>query len=582
MYKKLLLIFFLIIVAVVFLLQRTVTFVYLNPYTATESFEYIAKTIKQLDKCFSYAKFSTNNDGHKIKYLYYNAYGSGFIKNNVIPNDLDFAIGVYLGKYKYDGKNATEIAESIIDTMNSLERGIIFYNNTKSDFYPTINLFENQLNIELLKPQWIKNFTESIDYALSNGDYISYVQKTAYDSKNNTTEVINIPFIINSDEILIHDRSMIKIYNDNVIYHPKMPLYEREISIIPEYFVDIEYKNKIRRVEIIAESTHGGRLQLKRKLFASCVFVHNFSVPFLKQMPYIKDDDEYLFYRFLSFRRHLQDISNLKVLNERSPKIFKRLAQTTDMIAPALDDDTYKEIIEYIKNNFDNRDVQLLNEYANICTNIAALMKHPNIFLKMINDGKIENMYNVLTSTTEELYERNNVSKEYLQVLTEFKDKTIKKLYSFKTTEEIDNYKKGAFEKEYDIAHDTWIDAMYSQYKEPDKVNKYIELFNNIFLAAGIHPIEIYWLNANTVGIIEDDFTKNIKDMNKFAKNNKLVKINYKLIKRSEVPKGALSSIIYVSYDPTDTEVKNYEKLKRQLLIDKQNFKIKRKIVLIK
>jgi hypothetical protein len=361
-----------------------------------------------------------------------------------------------------------------------------------------------------------------------------------------------------------------------------MPLYEREISIVPEYYVDIEYNNQIKRIEVISESTRGGRLQLKRKLFASCVFINNLSTPFLRQMPYIKDDNEYLFYRFLSFRRHLQEMKNLIVLDNKTPKILKRLAQTTDMIAPVLDDKLYNEIMTFVAVNLDNRDIQLLNEYANICGNIASIMDSPELLYRMICDGKIEDMYNVLTNSTDELYMRKNLDKKSIDKLVEFKDIYIKKILSLKSANEIQKYKTEVFDNAYTDAHGVWESAMYSQYKNPEKIKEYAKSFDNIFMIAGIHPIEIYWMNYNTVGILEDDFTKNITDIDYFVKENGLLKMDYKIIKPSEISEGVLSSTIYVKYKQTEQELKNYEVIKNKLLADKKNFKIKKKFVWIR
>ena len=100
--KKFLALFCILLICTIVLVERhSLNFIYLNPYTNTSSFTYIGKVIKELDKAFDYAKYSANQDGLNIKYLFWNAYGSGFIKNNNIPNDLDFAIGIDLGEYKY-------------------------------------------------------------------------------------------------------------------------------------------------------------------------------------------------------------------------------------------------------------------------------------------------------------------------------------------------------------------------------------------------------------------------------------------------------------------------------------------------
>ena len=116
-----------------FIKKNTLLFVYLNPYTETKTLPYIAKTIKELDKAFEYAKYSSARSGLKFDYLYFNAYGSGFVKNNSIPNDLDFAVGINLGEYNYDEDSAENIAKNIVEKMNSFETAFYFALNVSAN-----------------------------------------------------------------------------------------------------------------------------------------------------------------------------------------------------------------------------------------------------------------------------------------------------------------------------------------------------------------------------------------------------------------------------------------------------------------
>ena len=113
--------------------NHIVLFSYIHPHTNTQSFKHIAKTIKILDKAFDSAKISLSKENIKIKYLYENAYGSGFIKNNPIPNDLDFAIGIDLGDFEYTGNNKVELANKIVDTMNAYQLALVFYVDSHSN-----------------------------------------------------------------------------------------------------------------------------------------------------------------------------------------------------------------------------------------------------------------------------------------------------------------------------------------------------------------------------------------------------------------------------------------------------------------
>ncbi len=567
MVKKFFGILFIILVLVVFYIQKnTLIFVYFNPYTNTSSFPYIGKTIKFLDKAFNYAQTSAAKDGLKFNYLFWNAYGSGFIKDNNIPNDLDFAIGIDLGSYKYDGKNTDKIAFSVIDKINAFQTSFNFYINTQNntETFITRTPFELQYIISKQYDNDVKNFSENLDKALSGENYINYTQKQIENLN------LDIPYIMKSHEILLENREPITLYSNLVKYNAFMPQYKREISIIPEFFINIVYKGKNNFIEIVPESFVGERLQLSRRFFASTVFIHNSSIPFLKNLPYINNDTEYLFYRMLSFRRHLQEINNILVTEDRPVKLLKRLKQTADMISPVLSPKMYNEISEFTAQNLANKDIQLLNEYSNICGNILNIMEHTKLYSKMKQSGDIDYMYNILYLTLDTLDQRGNVDKRAIQIMRDF------------ANTKADNISREELLEKYEKVNNEIVKAIYSQMSDKSKIERYIAIFNQIYIDAGYHKVSLYWLDKNTIGILKDDFTKNIKDFNDFAKQNNLVTINYKLIKPEQAPSLTLRYDILARYNSTEDENKEYERFKEKLLKDRANFTIKEKFVILK
>ena len=88
----------------------------------------------------------------------------------------------------------------------------------------------------------------------------------------------------------------------------------REITIVTDFYVDIKKGTDIVNAEIVAESFTGQRLQLTRRFFVPVVFVGNSSANYLKHLNLLTNDDDYLEYRLLNFKRHLQEFSNHKEL----------------------------------------------------------------------------------------------------------------------------------------------------------------------------------------------------------------------------------------------------------------------------
>ena len=580
MKKFFLVILSLIIIFSIYIINKhAMLYVYMNPYTNTKTLPYISSTIKMLNNAFEYAKFSSHKGGNDFKYLYYNAYGSGFIKRNPIPNDLDFAVGVYLGEYNYDGKNGDKIAGSIVNKMNSFETSFNFYinmsgnNHTFTTTTPLgqMNIFSKQYNTS------VKNISDSLDTALSGNNYVKYTQKQLEDSSDSV--LVDVPYIMKSNEILMENRKPIVLYSDLVNYNPFMPRYIREISIIPEYYTTINYKGKSHLVEIVPESFLGNRLQLSRRIFASTIFVHNSSAKFLQNAPYFKNDEDYLFYRMLSFKRHLQDINNILVMEDRPVKLFKRLIQTADMVYPVLPSGTYQEISDFVSENLSNKNIQLLNEYTNICGNLYAIMETPKLFFNLQSSGKLENMYKTLEYTVKAMEQIGQIDKKTISILKNYQEKELSGMFKLKNERELKAYKEKVMDNEYGEISDTAGAAVLAQISDRKKIRRYIEMFNKIYIDAGYHKVSLYWLDNNTLGVVEDDFTKNIKDFKAFAKENDLIDINYKLIKPEQVPDMKMRYDVFARFNSTAEENHNYEYFQKVLLNDRNNFKTKRKLI---
>ena len=562
-----------------FFSRNVLMYVYLNPYTEIKTFSYIAKTIKELDKAFKYAKFSSSREGYKYDYLYFNAYGSGFVKNNRIPNDLDFALGINLGEYNYSGINAYEISQNIVDKMNSFESGVIFYFNMfdKKRIYTTYTPLGLMGLHARQRADNIKNISEGLAETFLDKDYVKYTQKTLQDEESVFN--VDVPYIMKSGEILIENRIPITLYSDLVRYNSIMPSYMREISIIPEFYVTINNSGRSKVIEIIPESFLGNRLQLSRRFFASNVFVHNKSVSFLKDISYINDKEKYLYYRQLSFKRHLQEMNNILIMEDRPVKLLKRLMQTADIISPVLPVETYNEISEFVYTNLNNHDIQLLNEYTNICGNIFNIMDSPSLFFTLLNNGELEIMYKNIQYTIASLERNGRMAPESIILLKDFQENVMAKIFDLTTRSELKTFREQAmikYEKVYNTASKTVLNCL----NKPEKIKEFIDIFNQIYENAGFHRVSLYWLDNKTIGIVEDEFTKNIKDFSMFAKENELIDIEYKLIKPNNIPEMKMRYDVYARDNSTDQENEYYKLLQDKLLNDRKRFSIKKKMIL--
>ena len=569
--KKFLLILIVLLLTILTALKHFTFFVWVNPYTYTGSYSNISKTIKGIEDGLDFAQKASLKDGKSFNYLYENAYGSGFLNNNPIPNDLDFAVGIDLGTYEYDGKNSEYIANEIVDRMESFQFFFNTHFNLNKTFYIDKTYFEL---INILSRQRQKNINaivESLPVALSGKEYIKYTEKVIEDGSD-----LDLPYIMKPNEILVEDYEPVMLYSDIVKYNSKMPRYIRSISIIPEFFVNIKSNNQVIPLEIVPESYRGERMQLVRRFFASSTFIGMNSKNYLKNS-FINDDEKYFYYRMVSYKRHLQEISNIQVMKDRPVKMLKRFMQTADIIQPIINEKDYAGLQNIVAKNLENRDIQLLNEYINICTTIYLIQEHPSLYLRLKEDGKIKIMYQTLLNVLKELENRGNITD--IKVLKDFAQNDLKKLEFIENKFEVEIFKTEIFDKKYKLVNDVANAAVYSFIEDKDKLDKFVLMFEKIYTEAGFHKVKLYWIDKNTIGILSDDFTKNIKDLNQFAKENKLANVNYKLVNTAQIPRLAVKYGIWAQYNSTPAELEKYKHFKTLILEDKKNFNIKNKLV---
>lgn len=578
--KKYLVTFFVLLIFIVifYVSKNTVEFVYVNPDVNTEALPFISSVIKKIDEGVRNSVLNCNLNRRNMKILYQNAYGSGFIKHNPIPNDLDYSVGIHLGKYVYDEKNAAEIAQDIDDKMSSFQINFYNYisNNKTRDFLSELDVLGSIIHFDKKRATNIGYIERSLLEIFKNEEYIVYLEKSFPDRPE---VVLEYPFVLKSGEILIEDYAPIRIFTKGVKYNKNQRDFLREITIVVDFYVDIKNTKtkKTKTVEIVAESFIGQRLQLSRRFFPPIVFIGENSANYLKNLDYLKDDGKYLEYRLFSFKRHLQEFSALSVFKDRPVKMLKRILQCTEIISPALDEKTKDEIYKTIYQNLSNPEIIVLNDYSTALGNLIHITQTPKLYLKASGLGVIQKL---VESMREDLNKLKSVDSKDVRDLFEFQNYIEQSISAIQNRDDLSFFAQNLLLK-MEKYNNNILSLFNKNMTDLKQILSYINIFNKVYEDAGFHKIELYWLDKNTLGIIKDDFTKNIPsdELSDFALQNGLVNINYKLISRTQVPKISIGYINWARYNPTPAEEQNRQKLKEQLLKDKSNFKVKRKFI---
>lgn len=581
MNKRLLfLILILIITIFIFIIRQSTEFVYVSPRVNISTFPYIANTIKSLDNILDLTLLACKRENVDIKFVFKNAYGSGFLKNNGIPNDLDYSLGIYLGKYKYDGTNSSDIALDLIYKIDMFQTE--FYNsleqNNKNLFYSDMSVLDYMLYFSSQKKKILSNVTSSINQVVKDNDYIFYSEKKYSNDVN-----IVFPFVLKSNEILIEDFPPITLFSNNLSYNDINERFLREITIVPDYSFDLEKDGKVKHIEIVAEAFTGQRMQLSRRFFVPIVFFGENSVSYLKSLSYLKDDEEYIYYRLFNYGRHLQEIKNLRLSNDRPVKMLKRIQQCLDLIYPVLDEQVQNDIAETVARNLnDNKNLALLNTYTTTIDNLLKILSFPHVFKLAMNNHEIIQLLSVSDDSIKQLYARKILSYDDYEKLHLINKRLVVLIFNAKSKQDLQNiydYLSGEMNKNIIPIEKKIFKKVFN---DNDKISMYVDIFSDVYKKAGFHKIDLYWIKKDTLGIIKDDFTSLIpeKDLHSFIEENGLTdNVNYILIDKKDINILSVRYSVWVRYKASEQENIYYNKLREALLKDKKNFNIKRKFV---
>ncbi len=580
--KKNLLLCVLIVLLLYLVFDRfALQIVWVNPNVNTKVFPYISKSLKEVDKALNNTVLTMKSNQLDVKILYKNAYGSGFLKHNPIPNDLDYSIGVYLGEYEFDGKNSREIAKNIDEKMTIFQTEFYNYINiiNPNKFYTDYDVLTSLTKLFNKRDANIESISMSIPKLFEHKNYIAYTEKLLVD-ENDRQIRMTFPFILKQNEILIEDYSPITLYTQLIKYSKNTVNMMRELTIVTDFYVDIKKGDDIVNAEIVAESFTGQRLQLTRRFFVPLIFTGNCSAKYLKNLKLLTNDDDYIEYRLFNFKRHLQEFSNLKELRDRPVKLFKRVLQCEDLILPLLDPKTVTDINQTIEATLNNPQIQLLNDWQTAFVNLLQISSMPNLYLKAQYHNKITEHVNRMQQIVQEMKDSNLYNQQDLTQIDNYTNELAEQLKLINSEFKLKDYHKFIMKTSNSVI-DTINGIICESTADKEKIIGYIDTFNKIMEMAGFHKIDMCWINKNLMGIAKDEFTSKIpeKELKLMAKENNLADVDYKFINKSELAGPKVRYAVWVRYNPTDKENAVWQSMRAKLLEDKQNFNLKRQFV---
>lgn len=530
--KLLILITALIILGILYI--NSYIYLYTSPNTNTKVFPYLANLTKELNIAIDKASQQVNTYNFKTKTAYVEAYGSGFLKNNITSSDLDYAAGLYLGEFVYDGNNIQQITSDIIKITSLFD--INFVDTIKTNFFPVYSNIISDSN--LLNQLDNKNtiLSDSLTKALTGKNYQIKIKDTIFEMS---------PY-----EAVLPDYKYLKLYTKNIKYNADYPELLREVTINMSYFADIKDKTtgKIKTIHISSETFNGHRFQKETRLFVPSAYTNINSFHAAKYfLKYSKANKEL---RMNNYFAHVRNSDGINGDTTSPIKAVKRTLQCAEILSPILPDETLKEIRQNSYEILSSKTMAYLNDY------ITA-----GLILKEI--AKSEKLLNNLESTNKEVTTQITAMEQLLANMIndpEIKYEELKPLFNY---QKMLNKAKNDLSILNEITNNNDTEKyiyklMASKIKNRAKFSIYNKYFLEIMDVAGIHKIYLWKDKPNHVFILKDKITRNINpdEFNKLnMKNGYKTKIYDKNTKFDFTNKNNMpvseSEIYWLRYNPT-------------------------------
>ena len=564
--------------------NHTVTFMYVNPYTETAGMKNISKTVLDMEKVLDGARKLASDNGYKFDYVYTNAYGSGFLKYNPIPNDLDYDVFIDLGTFDYtDAKTKDDVANEIMEKIEAFQYYFNAYINISDDskFNTLRSPFDMKNALKSRHQKYSDEIAASLDDAITNKRYVNHLTKVA---KDDGTVIYYMPYVMDPGQMLLKDFDLMMMYSDEVSYYDYMLKYERIVSLSLSFCATINHNGKTTYIEIFPELFSTGPLMLSYRLYAPNVFFRNSAIRYLSDQYSLTDDETYLKRLLYCFADHLEVVYPDDAFEYNPIKIFKRTLQLTDMVAPVLGKEEAQEIYDFIQENLQNRDIQLLNEYINLCDIIGRIFKSPKLYVSFVNSRKMHTLIKTLSEVLKELKSRGNIPPEYIKVLEDYVKNDVIALLKMESIRERSETQKTVVDRDFRKNIMPVISkAVLTVVTDKEKMQHIIDRLKNIYFDSGFRFINIYVAGPDTFELEKNEFTDSIKDFKDFAAKNDLAEdMKFKILPKNQIPKEHLKYEIWVRYNTTKEQDEYYAKVKKALLDHKSKFKINKKTYFVK
>lgn len=501
-----------------------------SPYTNKISFDYLAPAVRSLNLRLSEIIKACKSEGIPACHVFQGAYGSGFLRENVLGNDLDYMLAVGLGRITVAQSNTGSAAREIIKRMDSYLR--IFHRVINSRPDPDLSVMNwGALGREGLKKN--NEFEERLARLLCDT-----VKGNSHLVLLKSREGALVPNALPFGDGYLYENTGIKFVSRKIRYNDRMFAGLREFSVMLHFLFDLEIEGPEGRsgstVSISLDPTYIPRGQVLDLMdsFLWTVPAGSASARFFRE-ELIKNLDQLVKsrpHRCISILFQCEQL----FLKRDIMKALKRLHQGFDWIYPVFDNSFRAGISAFLSRNLHNEDALLCQEIAEMAQMTGTVLKDPSLLQMYYNSGDIRSTLVQMSKDLMELEDShaklfqngNSELRKCLEKACKIFDSCPYPDQEEKASELLRRIERSA--REYLIGF----------IPDSEKIPEFRKRILEKLYRAGFSVLPVYGLKDGSLGVLKNDLKgiTSLDMLNKDPGKTGAPAFTYRIISESEIP----------------------------------------------
>lgn len=520
----------------VFIIKKGYLRYYVNPYTNVTTFSYLAQTSQDLNKIIRKSLTARNRINRTSKIIYTQDIGNSLLKNNKMATEYNYVVGINIGKYRTDGTNTDAIAKIVYQAIHETKKQIPQELEKTNYFsYTPQKRYSTETNQNLL--------STSIKYVLSKNPYTLKFGGIEYKLKNN--------------EALLYNYDPIVLYTRDISYGKDYPTRLRKITIYEDYYFDVvDIKNK-KTIRVNVTPAH---MKYPNKKLVSGSFT---GITSFKKASTSIQDSSFFDDIMKTYASSYVDPYNMTTLTKINPvDVVEKITQNGYLLQSIIPSHIVSEMISNAEKVLQDKTISIFNEYYSCLNLISEISNNKNTYTQLKTNGELAKLIKDMEQILMIAINDSSISLNQLQPLFNIQ-KTLQN-----NTDNLAQIVKDDIPTIKEYLHGLISERIPNR----DKYILYSLYMDKILESAGIYHVKanlnygISVLNNKFINNIPENEYKNVVSYN----NTNIMKANLKFTNSLDATHNYL-----MSYNPTEIQKITLDEIKKHILQDKSNYKLR-------